>query len=121
MSNNDVYKDVYKKFGNRLRELRLNKKLSQQALAHEIGISQSAIHKYENGLRKIPMSILETFANYYEMSISELIEQEIDNTKDVDGEPNYIREIKAYNLTESEIDDIMKYVRYVVTQRNHRT
>lgn len=114
-------KDVYEKFGKRLRELRKDMNLTQTQLADEVGLSQSAIYHYEKGNRKIPMSVLEKLADFFKMSISELVELEIDNTKDVDGEPNYIREIKAYNLTESEIDDIMKYVRYVVTQRNHRT
>lgn len=115
MSNNDVYK----RFGERLKSLRTERNLTQSQLAEALGMAQPTIYKYEKGIRKIPMSVLEKFASFFKMSISELVEQEIDNVKDVDGEPNYIREIKAYNLTESEIDEIMKYVRYVVTQRNH--
>lgn len=108
---------IYKRFGERLKELRKERDLTQTQLAEAVQLSQSAIYHYEKGNRRIPMSVLEKFATFFEIGISELIELEIDNTADVNGEPNYIREIKAYDLTTDEIDDIMKYVRFVVSQR----
>ncbi|MFR3008340.1 MAG: helix-turn-helix domain-containing protein, partial [Pseudoruminococcus massiliensis] len=38
-------------FGNRLKTLRIKKKLTQQQLADLLGLTKSVISAYENGLR----------------------------------------------------------------------
>lgn len=39
------------KFGERLKELRISRRMSQEALANELGISKQAVSQYERGLR----------------------------------------------------------------------
>lgn len=105
--------DIYKNFGERLKQLRKERGLTQQQLASDLGIAQPTIYKYEKGLRKIPMSTLEVFAKYFEMSMTELLNLSIDT-----AEQDYIEEIKSFNLTKSEINDVMNYVRFIVSKRN---
>lgn len=39
-----------------LKQLRLNKGLSQAELGHQVGLKQTTISQYENGSRKPPLS-----------------------------------------------------------------
>ncbi|MGB6242254.1 MAG: helix-turn-helix transcriptional regulator [Castellaniella sp.] len=47
-----------KTFGERLRQTRIKRGLSQAQLAHACGLSQSAISSYENGSRQSPKKLL---------------------------------------------------------------
>lgn len=66
--------EVYREFGENLKKLRKEKNLTQTELANDLGMTQSAIYKYEKGLRKIPMSVLKQFANYFDLTLDELID-----------------------------------------------
>lgn len=104
--------DIYKNFGQRLKQLRKEHGLTQTQLAEVIDVTQSSIYHYEKGNRKIPMSVLEKFAAFFEMSMSELID-----VQPVTNEHTYIDEIKSYNLSENEIHDLMNYLRFIITKR----
>lgn len=110
MSNKNIYKEINMMLGEKLKQLRINKKLTQSQLGNIIGLSQSAIYKYEKGERQVPMIVLVKLADVLDTTIDELF-----NDTQNYNEPAYIREIKSYNLTESEIEDIMKYVRYITS------
>lgn len=105
---------IYKEFGERLKQLRKERGVTQSQIAEALGIAQPTIYKYEKGIRKIPMSVLQKFANYFELSMSELI-----GTQPVMSaeEPAWLEEIKAYNLSNDEVNDLMNYVRFIVTKR----
>lgn len=61
------------KFKDNLRELRLEKKLGQVELAKEIGVSKGVISLWENGLREPNMYSLIILANFFNISIDELV------------------------------------------------
>lgn len=61
-------------FGKRLRKLRESKELSQEILADELGISQSAYSKWESGNTDISYSDLRKIAELYGITLSELFE-----------------------------------------------
>ena len=105
---------IYEEFGEKLKQLRKSKGITQTQLAEATGITQSAVYNYEKGRRKIPMSVLQKFANYFELSMSELL-----GTQPVISaeEPTWLEEIKAYNLSNDEVNDLMNYVRFIVTKR----
>lgn len=111
MTNDD---NIYKNFGDRLKQLRKNKNVTQTQLAEATGLTQSAVYNYEKGRRKIPMSVLEKFANYFELTISELIG--VNHTEKI--EDAYIEEIRSYNLSKNEVEELMNYVRFIVSKRN---
>ena len=52
--------EIYVKLGEIIRETRLNKKMTMKELANKVGITESAIHHYEIGVRKMSF---DTFAN----------------------------------------------------------
>lgn len=52
----------------RLKELRIDKDISQKEIAAILGTEQSYYSKYEKGLRPIPVNHLKTLALYYGVS-----------------------------------------------------
>jgi len=61
------------RFGERLREIRLKAGLSQVEMAHKFGIDRGHISELENGKRRICLALLETLADGFKISISELM------------------------------------------------
>lgn len=61
------------KYGKFLKNERVSRKLSQEQLAKEIGITQQAISFYENNVNEPSISICERLADFYGISIDELI------------------------------------------------
>lgn len=51
---------------NRLKELRIEKNLSQNQLAELFNISQQAVSHYEKGVRGIDSSLIKTLAKFFE-------------------------------------------------------
>lgn len=52
----------------RLRELRENRRISQEALGRELGTSQQNLSRYELDINAIPADMLIRFATYYNVS-----------------------------------------------------
>ncbi len=61
------------KFKDNLKELRLEKNLGQVELAKAIGVSKGVISLWENGLREPNMYSLILLANYFNITIDELV------------------------------------------------
>ena len=60
-------------FSEHLRQLRTARDLSQKALAVEIGISWRTYQNYELGLREPTLSTLIALADFYGLSLDELV------------------------------------------------
>ena len=60
-------------FGKRLKELRLEKELSQKALAEQIEQAQSTINYWENDKKEPTISGLRKLCDYFDVSADYLI------------------------------------------------
>lgn len=60
-------------FQERIKELRLSKKLTQQEVADRIGITRPAYTAYESGKRQPDFDTLETLAQLYEVTTDYLL------------------------------------------------
>lgn len=69
-----VETDILKKFGERIRNLRQEKKWSQETLAEKTGFHRTYIGMIERGERNLSLKNIETFAITFEIKISELLE-----------------------------------------------
>lgn len=68
--------------GERIRQLRIEKDMTQEMLGEKIGVKKAAIYKYENGLVvNLKRDIIEKLANVLEVSPSYLMG--LDDIKDV--------------------------------------
>lgn len=78
---------------NRLKELRKEKKLTQEELAGEIGVSKITILRWENGERQIKPDKAQALADYFEVNPAYLLgftDSPADNLRDL-----LFHEIKA--------------------------
>lgn len=57
----------------RLREIREDRQLSQRQLAEILNVKQNTYSQYETEKRQIPVSLLITLANYYNVSVDYLL------------------------------------------------
>lgn len=60
-------------FSENLLKLRNEKKLSQEGIADKIGITARGYRNYERGLREPPLSTLIALADFYDLSLDELV------------------------------------------------
>ena len=60
-------------FGNILRLLRIENKLSQQELSQKLGISKSAVNMYERSERQPNFETLELIADYFNVDMDYLL------------------------------------------------
>ncbi|NQL61420.1 helix-turn-helix transcriptional regulator [Streptococcus suis] len=67
---------------NRLRELRKERKLTQEKLASEIGVSKITILRWENGERQIKPDKAQALADYFGVSVGYLLGDEASTKTD---------------------------------------
>lgn len=61
------------KFADRLKEIRAEKKIDQKALAKIIGVAQSAVSQWENGINEPKASYIFALCEYFEVSADYLL------------------------------------------------
>ncbi|MAR97631.1 MAG: transcriptional regulator [Formosa sp.] len=64
--------DIRLKFGLRVKELRLERKLSQEALANLAGIDRTYMPGIEKGLRNVSIIVIEKLAIALKVELNEL-------------------------------------------------
>ncbi len=65
-------------FSEKLKQLRKDEKLTIVELSKRIGYSKSIISYWENGIKEPTLSAIKTIANYFGVTISELVESDYD-------------------------------------------
>lgn len=65
--------DIKKKLGKRVKQLRQEKGLSQEALAHLSELDRTYIPSIEKGERNISLEVIQKLAGAFKMTISELL------------------------------------------------
>ena len=65
---------LIKEFGDRIRQLRLSKDLSQEKLSFATGFHRTYIGMIERGERNISLSNMAVFAKVFEITVSELLD-----------------------------------------------
>ncbi|MBK8698284.1 MAG: helix-turn-helix transcriptional regulator [Saprospiraceae bacterium] len=67
--------DIKKKFGKQVKKLRLEKGLSQEALAYEANLDRTYIPSIEKGERNVSITVMEQIANALKVKISVLLDE----------------------------------------------
>lgn len=65
--------DDFRRVFMRLKELRINRNLSQLRLALDLNMNQNSISRYENGEREADYNTLIKFADYFDVSVDYLL------------------------------------------------
>lgn len=66
-------KDLLVGFGNRLKELRRKKGLTQQSMADVMGLTMRNYQRYEYGMINVPATTLNFFADYFGVTTDYLL------------------------------------------------
>lgn len=72
-------------FGNKLKELRIAQKMTQQQLADRIGVAKSVVSYYESGDRCPSYDVLIRIAHIFHTSTDYLLDYDKENVVDVTG------------------------------------
>ena len=86
-----------RELGERLRRLRESVKLSQVKMAELLGVKQSSINRYEQGQSAPSLETLVRYADYFDVSLDDLVGRDWKPKKDHKGrniaikpQPKYI-------------------------------
>ena len=63
-----------KKIGEKIREMRKSKGISQEGLANVLGVSFQAVSKWETGTTAPDVSLIPAIASYFGVSIDDLFD-----------------------------------------------
>jgi len=66
-------RDFSKELGRRIARLRKQQGLTQQQLADAVGIRQYAVARFENGLCRVPVTLLPDIARVFGVSVDDLL------------------------------------------------
>lgn len=91
--------------------LRDERKLSQQRLADEFGVAQTQIHSYEKGEYEPDISILNKYADFFDVSVDFVIGRTTHRRNPVS--------VKEYELSEDEQTLVDTYREMLKSQRHH--
>lgn len=69
----DIASDCRIAFGNRLKELRLSRSLSQAELAAQFHLSSTTINRYERGFREPSLDVLRAIAEFFGVDYNYLL------------------------------------------------
>lgn len=114
--------------GDVFKALRLGNNLSIEEFSHEIGLSSEDIINYEAGKAPIPVNIINLVADFFGISISEIVKAH-KNSKDrtpsgFEMKKERFERFKVWNkefgrihFTDDEINKIMEYTKFLLSQR----
>lgn len=68
--------DIQNQIGQNLKYFREHSDLSQNDISSYLGIDRSLVSKHEQGVREVPLPVLEKLANLYGVDISVFLESE---------------------------------------------
>lgn len=126
--------------GDKIKELREKKGLTQKELAEEIGVAQSTVAMIESGKNKGSIETLSKIANYFNVSIDYLTTTEeklnfaMDSLKKIhklakEGVNNEQKENKIETLaahfegeefTDEDVEDIKKFINFILTKKKQQ-
>ena len=89
-------------FSTRLKLLRKQDDLTQDALAKAVGISKSTISMYENGNREPDFETLEAFADFFNVDLDYLIGKSDVANKSVDSSALFDEMLRRYSIERAE-------------------
>ena len=83
--------------GDKLRQLRKKHNKTQAELGRLLGTDQSGYSKIENGVHSLPVSLIATIANFYQITTDELLGFELEQPRSEYGKA--IEKLDGYKVT----------------------
>lgn len=103
--------------GNRIRQLRLQKHLSQEQVALSAGITTAYLGQIERGEKNPTVKLVEKISNVLELSLSELFsDQEIEIKRIDEIIESIVFELKE--LSAEEKKEMLKLIKHIIKFKN---
>lgn len=100
------------RIGENLRKLRIKNELTQEKLAEVFGVSPQAISRWENNTTYPDVTMLPSIANYYNVSIDELIGMdEIRNVEKVNNVFSIVHEYESKGMIDEAIQTLREAIK----------
>ena len=99
--------NIYEYIGSKIRTLREETRLSQEALAKEIDVSTNTISRWETATYKLSIKDLQKVAEFFKVDLSTLLPQEENE------QPTYKALLSATgDLQEEDIKELIAYAQF---------
>ena len=103
----------------KIKELRLNRGVSQKKLAESIGVAQSSINYWEKGQRTPSVTAAQKLADYFNITLDELYD--IDDLKYIPESPRTLAaHFDGDEYTEEELEEIKQFAEFVKNKRKDK-
>lgn len=99
------------KTGSFLKELRKAKNLTQEQVGEELNVSGRTVSRWETGRNMPDISLLTELAEFYEVSISEIIDGKRKNSSAETGVEEVTEKMSDY--ADAQKERYIKYIRYI--------
>jgi len=100
------------RIGENLRKLRIKNELTQEKLAEVLGVSPQAISRWENNSTYPDITMLPSIANYYNVSIDELMGMdEIRNVEKINSTFSSIHEYESKGMIDEAIQTLREAIK----------
>ena len=98
--------EEYRRIGNRLRQLRENRGLTQKEVGHIIGVSADAVRLYEKGRRRIGLIDLQKLADHFAVPLAYFLGRETETDR-IHAELQ--RAVKELDETRERLREVIPY------------
>lgn len=105
-------------FASNIKYLRKVNRLTQKDLALRLGKTANAVSNWEQGIRKPTVNDMVIIANYFNLDIMDLFEEDLsvpDATQPIDKLHRFINQ---NNFADYEIEELTNYARWIVQKRS---
>lgn len=108
--------------GERIKELRKSKKMSQSELGKFIGVSQTTVTAWENGRAEPSSSYVAKLATFFNVSTDYLLgrDSKEDDLKTADKNVQLIAAHIDDGTTPEEMNDILTYIDFIKSKREKK-
>mgnify|MGYP001254964452 CR=1 FL=1 len=103
----------------KLKELREKSGQSQYAFAKSFGVAQSTVGSWESGAREPNLETINAIAEYFNVSVSDLVDNSTTISKSLDEQLDGIEfalfgEVK--DMTEAQKRDVLNFIKFLKSQ-----
>lgn len=111
--------ELNKYVGNKIKQLRISRSITQDSLADKLGTTRQTISRYENGDRKVNQDVLFALSKILNVKVDDFFPSRNED----DSEPTNAELIAAHiddNVTSKQMDDILHYIELVRRANNDK-
>ena len=117
MQNKEINKQLYKEFGNRVKQLRRQRQWTQKELAEKLNLLSSQVNKYESGLNIPSIDKLIQLAQIFGISLDYLLTGNNNPSSSLNNSNLLERFHALENSNPEDLDTVIKLIDAIITKQ----